>query len=163
MSVPNLKSLVSKVRKRYPEKMSPAQVGEAVHDIAAEAQAMGHDLGVLLKKSGTRVPSPVGEISSDILIDIPDEQEYDVFTNADGADTKKPQAGPVWNKLKCKVGGPCSGASMKNVRRPIATRPPSVPQPEPTPEPMPEPTPDMADLIAAMRDDIHAKLDSWYS
>ena len=152
MAVPNLKSLVAKIRKQYPETMTREQVGEALYRIAVEAQAEGHDIGLLLKKGGHRVPSPIGEISSDILVDIPDEQEYDVFINADG-EPGKPQAVPAWNKLKSKVGGPFSGAKMKDVRRPIGAvpqPPPPAPQPEPEPPapvPVPDPVPGLGDLI----------------
>jgi hypothetical protein len=150
MSVPNLKHIVARVRKTYPAKMTKAQVGEAVYRIASEAQAEGHDVGVLLKDSGHRVPSPVGEISSDILVDIPDQQEYDIFSNADGGDKKKPQAGPVWSKLESKVGGAHSGASMNDVRRPVVAQPVPSPTPQPEPEEPSKPEQPDSDVIKAL-------------
>jgi len=112
----DLLSLVTRIRATYPPRMTPEQVGEALCRIAFEA---GPRVGVLLKSHGHGVPSPVGTISADILVDREEEQEYDVFVDAGGT------TDPVWQKLPVKVGKcrinpdtgkeECSGASMANV------------------------------------------------
>lgn len=147
-------ALVAKFRKDYPAKMTLTQVGELV---ARVAEALGPDWGVLLKTGGTRCPSVVGTISCDILVHIPQEQEYDILVNADG-EPGKPQATPAWNALrdrdtgklvKCGTPGK-SGCNMARVRR-VAAVPTTPP---PAPEPVPAPTPAPADPTGITHEDL---------
>jgi hypothetical protein len=141
VSEPNLLPLIQRVRAEYGPTMTVEQVGAAIYRIAREA---GPEWGLLLKPHGHGVPSPIGPISADILIHIPEEQEYDAFTDAGGV------TGPVFRKLPFKVGKcfvdpddgltKCSGASMDRVRSVSGDAPAPGPAPIPSP-PVPAPAP----------------------
>lgn len=157
----NLLPFIELARDENPNELLTAdEVAACLYRAAQLAQQAGHDVGVLLKPGGTGGMCPVGRISLDILIDIPDEQEYDCFTSADGEGGGPGPANPTWNKLPFKVGVPPSGASMDRVRRPLGSVP--VPEPVPVPvPPVPQPEPpapvppcqcgEVVELLAAMR------------
>lgn len=152
----NLLPYVERARAEFPAALLTAdEVASCLYRAAQYAQADGFDVGVLLKPHGTGGMSPAGRISLDILIDIPDQQEYDAFASADGENGAPGPAIPVWHKLPFKVGVPPSGASMDRVRRPVGTAPPVPPVPEPEPEPTlqpqpGDPQPTLADLLEAI-------------
>lgn len=134
----DLLHIIERARNEFPSALLTAdEVAACLYRAAQYAQVEGHDVGVLLKPHGSGGQSPVGRISLDILIDIPDRQEYDAFGSADGENGAPGPAIPVWHKLPFKVGVPPSGASMDRVRRPVG-----VPTPVPVPVPVPTPTPD---------------------
>lgn len=124
--------------------LSKDEVAHCLYRAAQLAQADGFDVGVLLKPNGTGGMSPIGRISLDIIIDIPDQQEYDGIAKADADDGGPGPAIPVWHKLPFKVGKcaivngkeECSGASMDRVKRPAVV---IIPAPTPPPTPDPEP------------------------
>lgn len=126
----NLLPLITRIREQYPTPMTHAQIGEAMYRIAVEA---GGEWGLLLKPGGSNVPSPIGPISADILVHVPEEQEYDVFSDVDGAGT------PVFNKLPFKCGEGLSGCEMRRVKV-VAGQPVPSPTPDPAP-PLPLPVP----------------------
>jgi hypothetical protein len=149
--------LIERARAENPKPLLTAdEVAMCTYRAAQLAQAEGHDVGVLLKPHGAGGECPVGRISLDILVDIPDQQEYDAFASADGEDGAPGPATPVWHPLPFKVGEcaetpdgrKCSGASMFRVRRPVGLPPgdeegdvtdPPRPQ-EPSTEPPPRVT-----------------------
>lgn len=141
----DLQALVEQAREEFESPLLTAdEVAHCLYRAAQLAQADGHDIGVLLKPNGSGGMSPIGRISLDILIDIPDQQEYDAFASADGENGAPGPAIPIWDKKPYKVGKcaivngheKCSGASMDRVRRPTGT-----PAPIPVPDPVP-PSPD---------------------
>lgn len=156
----NLLTFVKKARAENPKALlTKDEVAACLYRAAQMAQAAGHDVGLLLKPGGNGGQCPLGRISLDILIDIPDEQEYDAFASADGKDGGPGPAKPVWSKLPFKVGKcamvngvrKCSGAKMENVRRPLGT----VPGPSPTPTPTHTPPPS-GDSVAKCAADLRA-------
>lgn len=143
----HLLALVEQARAENPKPLLTAdEVAHCLYRAAQLAQLAGHDVGVLLKPSGSGGLCPVGRISLDILIDIPDQQEYDAFGSADGENGAPGPAIPTWQKLPFKVGIPPSGASMDRVRRPFMTVP--IPTPEPPSDDPPSPSPSPIDLDA---------------
>lgn len=146
----NLLPYIEQARAENPKALLEAdEVATVLHRAAQLAQAAGYDVGLLLKPYGAGGVGPAGRTSLDILIDIPDQQEYDVFIGADGENHAPGPAVPTWSKLPFKVGVPPSGASMDRVVRPLPIDAP-VPQPEPEPPapvPVPEPVPGLGDLI----------------
>lgn len=149
----NLLPLIEAERAKFSDVLlTSEQVGQLMYNIA---RAAGPDWGLLLKPHGHGVPSPVGRISQDILIHIPEQQEYDVLAAADGEDGAPGPAIPAWIKLPFKVGVPPSGASMDRVVRATDVPVPPVP---PTPAPVPPVPPsqpcqcaDVIELLTAMR------------
>lgn len=148
---------IEQARAENPKALLEAdEVAMCLYRAAQLARRDGFDVGVLLKPGGSGGMCPVGRISLDIIVDIPDQQEYDAFGSADGENGAPGPAIPVWHKLPFKVGVPPSGASMDRVRRPP---PLDVPIPVPTPTPIPPPNPNPDQPPAPSVDKVLERLD----
>jgi hypothetical protein len=141
------------------------EVAMVAYNVAARTNGR---FGVLLKPHGTGGYCPIGRISLDILVDIPEQQEYDIFASADGENGSPGPAIPVFHQLPFKVGQGTSGASMDRVRAVIL---PSGDEeadvddakPQPKPEKKPEPSQpavcecgvgSVVEMLALMNQDI---------
>lgn len=140
------------------------EVATVAYNVAARTNGR---FGVLLKPHGTGGYCPIGRISLDILVDIPEQQEYDIFTSADGENGSPGPAIPVFHQLPFKVGQGNSGASMDRVRAVIlpsddeeADVDDAKPQPKPEkPEPSQPPVCEcgvgsVVEMLALMNQDI---------
>jgi hypothetical protein len=140
------------------------EVATIAYNVAARTNGR---FGVLLKPHGTGGYCPLGRISLDILVDIPEQQEYDIFASADGENGSPGPAIPVFHQLPFKVGQGTSGASMDRVRAVIlpsgdeeADVDDAKPQPKPAPVPPPPPTVcecgvgSVVEMLALMNQDI---------
>jgi hypothetical protein len=138
------------------------EVATVAYNVAARTNGR---FGVLLKPHGTGGYCPIGRISLDILVDIPEQQEYDIFASADGENGSPGPAIPVFHQLPFKVGQGTSGASMDRVRAvilPSDDEEADVDDAKPQPAPVPPPVPavcecgvgSVVEMLALMNQDI---------
>lgn len=141
---------VQRVRATYGARMTEAEVGAMLNQIAWEHRADGW--GLLRKTGGTRCPVPQGgEASCDILIHAPSVRHFDVLGDVDGAAT------PTWRDVGPCVLGPSSGCEMARFLAPVPPSGQPVPEPQPVPVPQPDPNiPRLFEQIAALTRTVEA-------
>lgn len=103
-------------RAKYPTPPGAANVGALLNATAWTHRALG--LGVGRKTTGTRCPSPAGDITCDYLIRQSDMVGWDVLIDADGAASVT-----------------CTGSGVTITNRPwVAPVNPGIPGPDPCPD-----------------------------